>query len=474
MSLTFKYRDLWFVIVYVVMLAALAALPSSPGDGLDLIKCPIYLAIAVSAVTVHLTGQRSNNWLRPDILFLVGFFVVHYQWLTMALVSGLFPENTNFLFPMEAHATYGAWLSTIALISWLSGYAVANPDSHIRIERIANNQMILNIAIVVLVAFAVTVGPSYFTAELYRTVQMNFFQTVSGVAAYLLTITEIFTLILVSLFFYPRIINRLNIVQNDASLALVRSFEGISKQMLMFYFGAYILVFLLAAERGQVIQILSAIGVVYAMNFRSVRLIELVMLIGLAALVFTGIGIARSIEEELTLALIFNDAGYWSLTRNMANSSITLYQGIDLVHSGKGFFYGQLWLSQILGLVPFLQSTFLAFTSLKLEDINSATQITAYILGSNPHTGFGTSFVIDIYLNFGVPGILFFSFLYGYICKVVLTWVTGTSGFVRFFVAIAFVSLLFYVSRSSLFIQLRTVVWGVVIIMLFVSIRRQR
>lgn len=474
MQLIVKYRDLRTVSLFLLMLVILLAFPSSPGDGLDYFRSWFYLTIAVLGVCLHLSRQQSDNWLRPDTVFLLGFFVVHYQWLLMALLSGLFPESTSFLYSMELHANYGAWISTIALLTWLAGYAMANPCQHVIIERASNYQVMMGLAFAVFISFIFFVGPKYFTAELYRTVQENFFQTVTGIAAYFLTISEILTIILLSLFFYPLIVKKINRDVKINTIDHLGGFHGIHKQLLMLYFVIYIGAFLLAAERGQVIQLLSASGIIYAMNFRAIRFSELLLLILIAALLFTAIGIARSLEGDFNFDLIFGDAGYWALTQNLANSSITLYQGIDLIESGNELFYGQLWLSQILGLVPFLQSIFLEQTSFKLEEINSATQITTYILGSNPHTGFGTSFVIDVYLNFGVPGILMAFLLHGYVCKVVSKWITGTCGFKRFFVAVAFVSLLFYLSRSSLLIQLRPVVWGLVIIMLLVSIRRRR
>lgn len=474
MRLTSKLHSWQFAGLYGPFLLVLAALPSSPGTGLDPSTCSVYLAVAVSALAVHLVGQRSDNWLRPDIIFLVGFFVVNYQWLTMALVSGIFPERTSFLFAMDANATYGAWLSTISLVFWFIGYAIANPSHRLRIDRVAQNHAVLVVSILTLAAFIVFSKPGYFTAELYRTLQVNIFQTVTGFSAYLLTIVEILTFILVSMFFYPRIVDRKSLPQRSLNRISSPGFEGAPKLALLLYFAIYSLAFLMAAERGQIIQLLSAVGVVYAMNFRPVRFGEFAVLLALSALVFTGIGVARSIDGGLSVVSIFGDDGYWALTRSLANSAITLYQGIDIVHTGHGFFFGQLWLSQILGLVPFLQSLFLAVSGFELEDVNSATNITIYILGPNPHTGFGTSFVIDIYMNFGVPGVVFLSFMYGYICRFVSTWIIATSGFLKFFVAVVFVSLIFYVSRSSLLIQLRPVVWGLMIIILFVSIKRQR
>lgn len=475
MSLNFKFHKFKFVhIIYSVMLAALVALPSSPGSGLDSNRCLFYLSIVFSSVIIHLVKHRSDNWLRPDVVFLLGFLIVHYQWLLMILVSGVFPELRAFVISMEAHATYGAWISTIALISWLAGYAITYHPKDIEIDRLKNKSVMLYLTIAFFVGFVVSVESGYFTAELYRTVQVDFTQTVTGISAYFLTINGIFSLILLSIFFYPRIVERLKMAEKDLSLTQGQGFKRGEILVLISYFSLYIIAFLIAGERGQIIQIISAISMIYAVNYRPIRFFEFALLAGLAAVSFTIIGIARALEGSFSADLIFGNFGFWAVTQNLAQSSITLYQGIDLIHTENRLFFGQLWLSQVMGLVPFLQSGFLALTGWGLETISSASLITDYITGPNLHTGFGTSFVIDTYMNFGIPGIIVFSFLYGYVCKIVSAWLTGTSGFPRFFVSVAFVSLLFYVSRSSLLIQLQPVVWGLLFIMLFVPIRRRR
>lgn len=45
-----KYRDLWFLAIYGLMLVFLFAVPSTPGTGLDRIISSIYLIVAVSAI----------------------------------------------------------------------------------------------------------------------------------------------------------------------------------------------------------------------------------------------------------------------------------------------------------------------------------------------------------------------------------------------------------------------------------------
>lgn len=474
MGLELRYRDLRYLVGYLGMLGVLVAFSSRPFSGLDPASSSVYLAVAVAAVALHLFQNRTANWLRPDTIFLLGFVIVHYQWLIVALISESLPARTSFIRPLEAHASYGAWLSTISLVAWSAGYAIANPRDRVIVQTIRKIRSAILFGVAIFAAFAIASGASYFTADLYRTVQEDFYQTVTGPAGYLYTLSDIFTFVLVAVYFYPGIVART--FNHDARLPLVmhRSLGTGDRVLLVTYFFVYCLAFIMAGERGNVIQLLSATGVVYAVNFRPVRPIEFFLVAAAAAAIFTSVGIVRSAGELASADLGLGEYGLWALTRNLANSSITLYQGIDLVHSGGGYYLGQLWLSQIAGLVPFLQGALLSLTGWEIADVSSSALLTKYIVGANPHTGFGTSFVIDVYLNFGVPGVFLFSFLFGGLVKVVSVWIGGRAGFGRFYTAVVVVGLLFYITRSSLLFPLRIVVWGLLIIGALGLVKRYR
>lgn len=459
-------------LVYLALLLAVLLLPATPFAGLQGEHSTFYLTVAALAVSLHFLRHRSANWLRPDTLFLVGFVIVHFQWVAMLIMSDLTPASIDLLGPIEKHAAYGTWLSTLGLLAWLIGYSLGRPAGRASVDRVSNSHLMLAVTATIFLAFAVLAGPSYFTAELYKNLQFNLYQTVTGGAAYLLTLAEICTLIVIALFFYPGLAAHRAASKPSDSTPTSMIYPPKHRRLFLLYGIVYIAAFTAAAERGNVLQVLSAAGVIYAVNYRPVKFSELIIIGLVVALAFTAIGIIRSLDQGFSPDLIFGEFGLWGLTSNLAGSSITLYQGIDMVHSGAGYQLGQLWLSQLLGLIPFLQSAFLSVSGMSISDISASAQITEYILGPNPHTGFGTSLVIDIYLNFGAPGVLIVCLWFGHFVRLVSSWIEGSYGFSKFFVGATLVSLLLYLSRSSILFPLRTVVWGLVVIGIVLTVRR--
>ena len=468
-----SYARVRILTSYSLCLAALLLLPAQSGTGIEVFRCTTYLSIAVIATGLHLSSKISGkNWLRPDVVFLAGFYIVHFQWLAMYLLSGLLPSSSVFLNPLEKHITYATWLSTISLLAWLLGFTAFQPrQSKLRIELALNIELVFAASVAALVLFIAFVGPAYFRGDIYKNLQTNFYQTVSGPSAYIFTLLEILVIVLLALYFYPLIIAKKSGTSVDSGTFSGTNPSKLKICMIAFYL-TYLFLFLWSGERGPAIQITSVVGVILATHFRPVKLSELVGLGFIGAFFITSIGLIRSQSWNSGSQILAGEYGGWGVTSNLANSSITLYQGIELQVTEGQYYFGQLWISQILGIVPFLQSIFLSLTGWGIETVNSATKITHFMLGSNPHTGFGTSFVIDIYLNFGVPGLFFVSTLFGSLCKLVNFWILGDSGFIRFFAAVCLVSLMFYLSRSSILVPLRPIAWGIILILLLVRIRR--
>ena len=163
-------------------------------------------------------------------------------------------------------------------------------------------------------------------------------------------------------------------------------------------------------------------------------------------------------------------SGY-DVTLELANSVRTLYMALSNVPSNNGFFYGQLWLGDILSPIPFAQSLFLSVSNIQAYELGSAGYVTYLTFGSNPQSGEGTSLIGDIYLNFGSPGVIVFMFLFG----MLLRKITNSSYQcldMKWVIAFGIMaSLCFYISRSGLFVPIRSLVWAVAFYLLFVSRR---
>jgi oligosaccharide repeat unit polymerase len=436
-------------------------------EGLDHRVVTSMSIIAATGVLFHLSANAQKNWLRIDTVFIVGFIVVNFQWPIMASVFGLVPKYGFQSASLYRSGNYAISIATAALISWMIGYSFKpNPLSKPLLDSVQRPLILAAAFAGSIAAFSYFAGAAFFSRNIYTTVNRDLYLTVGGIGGYLFVIVEILALITLSVILYNRMILP-SIISNkkflSSSLTLALSVLIIT----------YCLVFLVGGERGQIVTIVLGAGLAIAARVRPVRHWEFSLLALLGFLVFSALGILRTGQGFASIGLM-GEFGLWGVSSNLAQSIVTLTQAVIIVDGRPGFFFGQLWISQILGLIPFLQSLFLSVTGLTIFDISSAMLITKHTFGNSQTSGLGTSFVADIYLNFGVPGVVVLSGVFGAVSARMTNWLHGDNGFMQYFTAVSFASLILYVARSSILYQAKPIIWGLLIIVVLVGIRRFR
>jgi oligosaccharide repeat unit polymerase len=128
-------------------------------------------------------------------------------------------------------------------------------------------------------------------------------------------------------------------------------------------------------------------------------------------------------------------------------------------HDLLGNNYGKTMLMNILAAVPFLQSFFLYVTGWGTGDISSASYVTDLFFGVNnsDRFGLGTNLVGDIYVSFGLLGVILFMFVGGTLLRVLYNKAKQNLLFL-FIYALVFMDAI-YIARSPFFTWVRAVVW---------------
>jgi len=307
-----------------------------------------------------------------------------------------------------------------------------------------------------LAAFALLAGGSYFSGLIYREAVYGLTGSISGTAAYLLEVLSLTAVVIVAATFYQA----QTLGHRPKSFAIVTALIA-----------AYMVVFLIAGERGALLQLATVIGVIYCTKFRPLALWEFIALVIAGAFLFSMLGVIRTGQTDNVLGF-WRDGGWFGLTQNLSNSLVALHLGMDAVERNGTYFWGQLWASNILSVVPFAQSYFIAATDMAAWQLNSAYYIQYMRYGPMAHTSDGTTVIGDIYMNFGQPGLVAAMLAHGVVSRVFATRLKENSGFLSFIAAALFLSLIFYVSRGSYFVQLRPVLWGTLITLLIFRWRR--
>lgn len=459
---------LYAVVPLFILLCVSIGIWSRLGHGLDSNIVLTMTGVAVSGVAIHLLSSPQKNWLRIDTIFILGFLIVNFQWPLMYAVTNYVPSYSFQATSIERAGNVAVALATMSLLAWMIGYRVM-PVKYFRsrLDLISGSQKLVGAFVFAIAGFAYFAGNRFFDRSIYTTTQDELYLTVTGAGSYFLIIVEILAILVLSYLLYNRLVVNRKVPKVTANTTI--SANKILIVLLFVYCG----IFLIGGDRGQIVTILLGGALAFAARARAVRFWEFVALAGAGFFAFSVIGITRASLDISSLEFA-SSYGYWEISTNLAQSVVTLTQAVAIVDNRGELFLGSLWLSQLIGLIPFTQSIFLSITHLSISDISSAMHITRWTFGSNIHTGLGTSFVADIYMNFGVPGTVFFSALYGAICMKMSNWLRGDHGFVCYFTAIAFGSLILYISRSSGLFQLKPVLWGIGILVLLVTVRRVR
>jgi len=196
------------------------------------------------------------------------------------------------------------------------------------------------------------------------------------------------------------------------------------------------------------------------------------LLIFSGAFIISLLGTARHFNKDLNfiervhLSFISNDtqsqASFSPMTTELAGSVRTLHHAVNYVPDKHDFLYGRFQFQKIIVVFPF----FATFNTLIFDDNsvkygNSSSFITWIRQGVNSASGDGTSCIADFYLDFGLYGVLIGMFLFGYFIRfaeINLYTVNIPSLFPHIFI-IVYLCSAFYIPRSSVLFELRSVVW---------------
>lgn len=453
-----KIRAQSILLPLLILLAAtISAWPAN--TELSSGKAAFLISLGFIAIILHLIINLEKNWLRPDTIFIFGLVIVNYQ---LPAMMAFFAINPIYEFQAQSvrqYGNYAIWLSTLALISWLIGYAIKIPSQQKLISEKKINLSVINIVngLMIFAFFISLLNSDFFSRSIYVSGGDGLIQTRRGIAAYLSDIVQVLTVLTVSAIAFNRIK-----IQKKFNKEISISPAEIASACIIF---AYSIIFTLGGERGEVVQILLAFLLIYATNFRPIRFWVFIFIIIAGSVFFSIISIWRSGISDLEFDL-FADFGYWMFTVNPAQSIITLTESVA-INNYYGNYYGSLWISQILGIFPFAQFVFFSLTGWSLEDVSSAALITVFVLGQNATSGLGTSYVADLYLNFGSIGVIIFSAIFGMISRIIFAWLHAENGMLRFCVSVVFCSLIFYISRSSALFVLKLMLWTWLFLIIF-------
>lgn len=234
--------------------------------------------------------------------------------------------------------------------------------------------------------------------------------------------------------------------------------------------GLYVILNFLLGNRGEPLYLCVAILYCYHVYVHKISLAKFSVIAAIGLFVFYFVGVTRISSSQLGVQSRSERINDWEAEDNVlryANELIinnrSLFVLVDYA-AEKGYSYGITWSANFFSMVPYGQSFALKVLGIPKKDFSS-THLTTYIEfgeGGPDAFGLGTNLIGDIYLSFGMIGVLVLMFLFGKMIRTIYEKSRNRYSYYQILYMI-FIVLSVYYTRASLFSPMQMVAWTYVL-----------
>ena len=174
------------------------------------------------------------------------------------------------------------------------------------------------------------------------------------------------------------------------------------------------------------------------------------------------------VKESVTHSK-FEEPSILPQTSELAGSVRTLHAVVDYVPKNHPHTYGRFQLQLLTSSIPF-SSGLLSFLpeSGHIRFKGPASFATWLIQGENPNSGVGTTCIADLYVEFGLFGVLFGMLLFGFFIRYaeVNFYKIGLPALFPHILSFVYLSDAISISRSSILFGFRAVLWIYIVLII--------
>tara|TARA_R110002050_G_scaffold300443_1_gene469814 strand:- start:23 stop:1459 length:1437 start_codon:yes stop_codon:yes gene_type:complete len=435
----------------------------------------ILIVLLLSTILFFTRNEKINalkgQFLKHSNLVVLGLLIVHFQ-MYADFILGYTGMSDSFIWVNESIVIKSMTLATIGLLCFYLGFLSYNKDfkrnggKRIKPQyEYISVKFLMYISTLVLLIYFATVNPKYIMGH-YGAVQKGAIATYMSLLFNLL----IFGVIIQSC---RNLFARNKIPKNFIEYTRFMGFH------LLLVLGIYLLSVLISGDRGPLITFgLCYISGYFFLTKRKLSFTKGVMLFSVGALIITILGVARSFDKNLDFNQKINNAVFHSeneensilpSTKELAVSIRTLHYSVNYISQGNELLYGRFQYQHIMASLPFSY----IFNALIFEDTSfkfkgPASFVTWIHQGDFRTYGIGTSAMVDFYLDFGLMGVIFGMFIFGFFIRfaeVNFYSYSYLNLFSHIFI-IVYLCNAIYISRSSVLFGFRTVVWILILLLI--------
>lgn len=359
------------------------------------------IIIAIILIYIHIRGiyvesELKKVYLRHSVIFLLVFFIVFFQ-RDLDYAIGLFGDNSYGIDLFLANAPHviskACALSLIALSAFLCGnynFSLKNKRNNTNRYVFKNTKILVWGGFLLLFLHIILYGIGNFTKD-------------ENTDTAILTILQAVLLALI-------VINAHNIKCNSNQNKI--SIKKYLMPLVLIFL--YLFIYFASANRGGAIKVCLMLLVTYVyitgnrVNYKKIAIIAVVCAFSISI-----IGIVRSmVDKDVNAAteLLLEKESIFPLTAELAGSVNTVHVALGNVPSKQDYNYGSSFFPRFNILIPGLNRIMPNIST--SEDIITNMFFCGYI--PTWGWGLGSSAVADVYIAFGVLGVIIIFFIFGW------------------------------------------------------------
>lgn len=429
-----------------------------------------FFAVLLFAISKHNYISLNKQYFRISTIFILGYLIVCYQ-KYVDLLCGYVNSQNSFLFVSPLYIDKAAILSTAGLLSFIIGYLIYKPTfkkKQRKIRKIISTKVLNYILLAAVCLFIYYNGIDYILGSYSQ----EYLESRHG------SIASYSEIIVRSIIFAILILHTKNGSKTGGFFFYVKSL-GVLFYLSLF---AYLFLVLISGDRGPLISIASAYLFSYILKMRpKFSLWKIALLLAIASFGITILGVIRDTDNELSynerinLALnsekMTTDRSVINSTAELASSVRCLHYAMDYVPSKHPFLHGSFQFRDLFSIIPASNSILNTFMDSSFQYTSSAYFITYINQGKHYKYGDGSNVVADLYLSFGITGVVIGLFIFGLFLKYleVICFscnITEISYFI-YALAFAYIGFAIYMSRATILMPLKYASFTYIILVIY-------